>query len=57
MLESINYFIDLLEIDPVWIKILLLVLIINCIYPWKLTGKVETEEKDGKTISKIFRFR
>lgn len=57
MLESMKYFVDLLEIDPVWIKILLLALIVNCIYPWKLTGKVETEEKDGKTISKIFRFR
>lgn len=57
MLESMKYFIDLLEIDPVWIKILLVVLLIKCIYPWKLTGKVETEEKDGKTISKIFHFR
>ena len=57
MIESIKYFIDLLEIDPVWIKILLLVLVINCFYPWRLTGKVETEEKDGKTISKIFHFR
>ena len=57
MSESINYFIDLLKIDPVWIKILLLALIVNCIYPWKLTGKVETEEKDGKTVLKIFHFR
>ena len=57
MLESMKYFVDLLEIDPVWIKILLLALIVNCIYPWKLTGKVETEEKDGKIISKIFRFK
>lgn len=54
MLESMNYFIDLLEIDPVWIKILMIALILNCIYPWRLTGKVETEEKDGKIISKIF---
>ena len=57
MLKSINYFIDLLEINPVWIKILLLALIVNCIYPWKLTGKVETEEKDGKKVSKIFHFK
>lgn len=57
MIKSINYFIDLLEINPVWIKILLLALIVNCIYPWKLTGKVETEEKDGKKVSKIFHFK
>lgn len=53
----INYFIELLEIDPVWIKILLLVFIINCLYPWKLTGKIETEEKDGKKVFKFYHFK
>ena len=56
-MESIKYFIDLLEIDPVWIKILLFALIVNCFYPWKLTGKIETEEKNGKSIFKIFHIR
>lgn len=54
---AIKYFIELLEINPIWIKILLLVLIINCMYPWKLEGKVETEEKDGKKVHKIFRYK
>lgn len=57
IVESINYFIDLLEIDPMWIKVLLLALIIKCAYPRELIGEVETEEKNGKMISKIFHFR
>ena len=57
MLEAINYFIDLLEIDPIWIKIIIIALIINCFCPWKIVGKIETEEKDGKRIFKIFRFK
>lgn len=57
MTVAINYFIELLEIDPVWIKILLFVLVVNCLYPWKLSGKIETEEKDGKKVSKIYHFK
>lgn len=56
-MEVANYFIELLEISPVWVIILLLALIVSCIYPWKLTGKIETEEKDGKKIFRIFRFK
>lgn len=53
---AINYFIELLEIDPVWIKIILLALIINCFCPWKLTGKIEeTKDTNGKKVFKIFR--
>jgi hypothetical protein len=57
MTVAMNYFIELLEIDPVWIKILLFALIVNCLYPWKLSGKIETKEKDGKIISKIYHFK
>lgn len=57
-MEVAKYFIELLEINPVWVIILLLALIVSCMYPWKLTGKIEeTEDKDGKKISKIFRFK
>lgn len=56
--ETIKYFIVLLEtVDLKWIIILLFVLIISCICPCELTGKVEAEEKDGKTIYRIFRFK
>jgi len=54
---AIKNFIELLEINPTWIIILLIALIISCICPWKLTGKIETEEKDGKIIHKIFHFK
>lgn len=57
MIVAINYFIELLEINPAWIKILLFVLVVNCLYPWRISGKIETEEKDGKSISKIYHFK
>lgn len=59
LIETIRSFIALLEtiMDPKWAIILLLVLIISCICPCELTNKVEAEEKDGKTIFKIFRYR
>lgn len=57
-MEVANYFIELLGINPIWIIILLLALIISCIYPWKLTGKIEeTEDEDGKKVFRIFRFK
>lgn len=57
-MEVANYFIELLGINPIWIIILLLALIISCICPWKEIGKIEeTEDKDGKKVFKIFRFR
>lgn len=57
-MEVANYFIELLGINPIWIIILLLALIVSCIYPWKLTGKIEeTEDEDGKKVFRIFRFK
>lgn len=58
MIVAINYFIEQLEINPDWVMILLLVLVVSCICPWKEIGKIEeTEDKDGKKVFKIFRFR
>lgn len=55
---AINYFIELLEINPDWVMILLLVLVVSCICPWKEIGKIEeTEDEDGKKVFRIFRFK
>lgn len=57
MLESIKEFCYLLDIEPLWIAILVLALAIKALVPWRLEYKVEeTEEKEtGKKIYKIFR--
>lgn len=56
--EALKNIIALLEINPIWIGILLLVLIISCVCPWDMKEKVEeTEEKDGKKVYRIFHFK
>lgn len=56
MLESIREFCYLLEIDPLWIVILIMALVMKAFVPWRLEYKVEeTEEKEtGKKTYKIF---
>ena len=57
-IEALKNIIALLEINPIWIVILLLVLIISCVCPWDMKEKVEeTEEKDGKKVYRIFHFK
>lgn len=57
MLESIREFCYLLEVNPLWIAILVAVLGLKALVPWRLEYKVEeTEEKEtGKKTYKIFR--
>lgn len=56
-MEVAKYFIDLLEIDPIWIIIILVAIILLCLHPWHVTEKIVTEEEDGKKISKVYRLR
>lgn len=57
MLESIREFCYLLEVNPLWIAILVTALGLKVFVPWRLEYKVEeTEEKEtGKKTYKIFR--
>ncbi len=57
MLESIREFCYLLEVNPLWIGIVLIALGMKAFVPWRLQYKVEeTEEKEtGKKIYRIFR--
>lgn len=56
MLESIKYFLCLLEIEPIWPVILLLALGMKAFFPWKLEGKYEeTKDKDGNKVIKYYK--
>lgn len=61
-METARYFMELLELigielDPSWIIILLVALVLRCKHPWNVTEEIVTEEKDGKKVSKVYRFR
>ena len=50
-MESIKYFLYLLDVDPFWIIIILILLIIRGFYPYNLRGKsINTEDKDGNKL-------
>lgn len=57
-MESIKNFLYLLDVDPFWIIIILILLIIRGFYPYKLRGKsIETEDKDGNKVIKYFEYK
>ena len=57
-MESIKNFLYLLDVDPFWIIIILILLIIRRFYPYNLRGKsIETEDKDGNKVTKYFEYK
>jgi len=60
MLESIMEISNLLEVDPFWIWIVIVLLIllgvVKCIYPWKPVWKSKkTKDKDGNEVTTHYR--
>ena len=56
MLKGIIEFAYLLEVNPFWIILILILLlllgIINCLYPWQPKWKAKkTKDKDGNEIT------
>lgn len=49
-MESIKYFLCLLEIDPFWPILILILTCLSGLYPYKLKGKsiTKTDEKGNK---------
>ncbi len=57
-MESIKYFLYLLDADPFWVIIILILLIIRGFYPYNLKGKsINTEDKDGNKVTKYFEYK
>lgn len=57
-MESIKYFLYLLDVDPFWVVLLLVLLIISEMYPYRLKGKsITTVEKDGNTVTRYFEYK
>ncbi len=57
-MESIKYFLYLLDVDPFWIVIILILLIIRGFYPYNLKGKsVDAEDKAGNKVTKYFEYK
>lgn len=59
MLESIEYFSYLLGVEPFWIILLIVLLIllgvIKSLYPWMPKWKAkERREKDGSKVTKYY---
>ncbi len=60
MLERIRDISIFLEVDPFWMGVILVVLlllvIVKCIYPWKpVTKSKKTKDKDGNEVVIYYR--
>lgn len=57
-MESIKYFLYLLEIDPIWPILILILLILSGLYPYRLKGKsVTKKDKDGNEETKYYEYK
>lgn len=57
-MESIKYFLYLLEIDPFWTILILILICLSGLYPYKLKGKFTTKiDKDGNEETKYFEYK
>ncbi len=57
-MEAIRYFLCLLEVDPLWGIIILILLGVSGLYPYRLKGKSVTEKKeDGTEETKYYEYK
>ena len=57
-MEGIKYFLYLLEIDPFWPILILVLLILSGLYPYRLKGKsVTKKDKNGNEETKYFEYK
>lgn len=57
-MESIKYFLYLLEIDPFWPILILILTCLSSLYPYKLKGKSTTKkDKDGNVETTYFEYK
>lgn len=57
-MESIKYFLYLLEIDQFWPILIIILTCLSGLYPYKLKGKsITKKDKDGNKETKYFEYR
>ena len=61
-MESIKYFLYLLEkelgVEPIWIILIIILLILSALYPYHLKGKSITKDnKEGNQETKYFEYK
>lgn len=53
-MESVKYFLCLLGIDPFWVVLILVLVGVSSLYPYRLKGKSVTEKKEDGTEEKKY---
>lgn len=48
-MESVKYFLYLLGADPFWVVLILILMGVSGLYPYRLKGKSVTEKQEGQT--------
>lgn len=57
-MASIKEFLYLLEVEPFWPILILLVLILSALYPYKIRGKsITKKDEDGNEETTYFEYR
>lgn len=56
MFKGINYFMYLLDVDPFWYYLLIVILllsgIVKCLYPWQRKWKsIKTKDENGNEVT------
>lgn len=56
-MESIKYFLCLLEVDAFWPILIIALLALKAICPWQIEGKsIQTKDKDGNIVKKYYKY-
>lgn len=58
MLEGIRELLYFLGVDPIWPILIIILLVLQGLYPWRLRGKsIKTKDKNGNTVTKYYQYR
>lgn len=57
-MEAIKYFLCLLGVDPFWVVIILILVVLSGLYPYRLKGKLETKKnEDGTEETRYYEYK
>lgn len=58
MFEGLQYFMDLMDISPIWPIAIVVGLVILCLFPYKPVYKVtEKKDEDGNIVKTVWKYR
>lgn len=57
MFEGLQYFINLLDVSPIWPKAIVIGLVVLCFFPHKPVYRItEKKQKDGSTVKTVWKY-